>query len=126
MIRFETLPLDTVFNRYETVMDNNSHHQKTVANLSGYDLKFSSHRLWTFYEHGTTCELCGLKADFFAIEKNHDGEARPHLNLYADTPDGEILFTKDHIHPQSKGGNNHINNYQTLCKPCNEQKDDTV
>ena len=35
----------------------------------------------------------------------------------------EILFTKDHITPRSKGGKNHISNYQTMCSKCNEGKE---
>ena len=34
----------------------------------------------------------------------------------------EVLFTKDHIIPKSKGGKNHISNYQTMCEPCNSEK----
>lgn len=111
---------------YREAMDGHTHREKVVTEFYGYDIKFSSHRLWTFAGGGTKCEECGLEADFFAVEKNHQGEARPHLNLYAETVDGEVLFTKDHITPQSKGGKDHIRNYQTLCKPCNEEKGDSV
>ena len=46
-----------------------------------------------------------------------------HLNLYAvDNNGDEILMTKDHILPHSKGGADDINNYQTMCKLCNEAK----
>ena len=34
----------------------------------------------------------------------------------------EILMTKDHILPRSKGGIDDISNYQTMCKLCNEAK----
>jgi CRISPR/Cas system Type II protein with McrA/HNH and RuvC-like nuclease domain len=36
------------------------------------------------------------------------------------------MYTIDHIYPKSKGGKNSIENYQLLCKYCNEQKGDKV
>lgn len=126
MIRYKTLDVSTVFKRYQQVMEGKSHRNRVVDELEGYQIKFSSHRLWTFNQHGTTCSNCGASGDFFAVEKNHEGEERPHINLYARTEDGEVLLTKDHVNPRSKGGKNHINNYQTLCKPCNEAKDDNT
>ena len=35
-----------------------------------------------------------------------------------------ILFTKDHILPRSKGGKNWLQNYQTMCYNCNQEKAD--
>lgn len=46
-----------------------------------------------------------------------------HLNLYAIDENGkEVLMTKDHIIPKSKGGADDISNYQTMCERCNEAK----
>jgi len=106
-------------------MAGNCHRNKVVAEFKEYDIKFSSHRLWTFFECGISCSTCGIEGDYFAVERNNSGESRPHLNLYAETgPGGDVLLTKDHIVPKSQGGENHIDNYQTLCKSCNEQKGD--
>lgn len=126
MIREECVSIDAVFESYESCMSGQSHQEKIVCSFNEYEIKFSSHRLWTFYECGVACEACGIEADYFAVERNHSGEERPHLNLYAETSDGEVLFTKDHITPSSKGGAYHISNYQTLCKSCNEAKGDRV
>lgn len=126
MIRKGVFDIGEVLEAYQEAMEGHTHREKVVSDFYGYEIKFSSHRLWTFYECGVECELCGLEAEFFAVEKNHEGEARPHLNLYVETSDGEVLFTKDHIVPQSKDGKNKISNYQTLCKPCNERKGDSV
>jgi 5-methylcytosine-specific restriction endonuclease McrA len=50
-----------------------------------------------------------------------------HFNLYAVNEYGDkILMTKDHIHPKSKGGRNHISNYQTMCYPCNQDKSNKI
>ena len=45
------------------------------------------------------------------------------MNLYAIDENGkEVLMTKDHILPKSKGGKDEIDNYQTMCIRCNEAK----
>jgi 5-methylcytosine-specific restriction endonuclease McrA len=50
-----------------------------------------------------------------------------HFNLYAIDDNGdEILMTKDHIIPKSKGGRNHLSNYQPMCCVCNQKKDNKI
>ena len=58
------------------------------------------------------------------FEKNKMSNAGSfHLNLYGIDENGnEVLFTKDHILPKSKGGNDYITNYQTMCERCNKNK----
>lgn len=96
---------------------------------NSYDVDFdgdlihgNSHRYQTFFTKGTKCICCGLEAKFFAKEKI-SGNTRYHLNLYGiDETGEEILFTKDHIIPKSKGGKDCISNYQTMCVVCNMKK----
>jgi len=43
-----------------------------------------------------------------------------HLNLYGFDENGEeVLMTRDHIIPVSRGGKNHLSNYQVYCWKCN-------
>ena len=71
---------------------------------------------------GSKCMMCGVEPKYFALGKDKTG--RWHLDLYGG--DVDHMFTIDHIHPKSKGGENTMENYQLLCKICNEDKSDSV
>lgn len=73
---------------------------------------------------GCECKECKEKPTYFALGKDNGGYW--HLDLYSKRDDEPYMFTIDHVHPKSKGGKNHIDNYQLLCKICNEDKSDTV
>jgi hypothetical protein len=91
--------------------------------INGVEVKISSQR-YVVFKKSTKCCNCELEGQFFAIEKNkRNNTNKYHLNLYAIDEDGnEVLMTKDHIKPVAKGGKNHIINYQTMCRICNEKK----
>lgn len=94
----------------------------SLINIDGDMIKGNSQRYQTFFTKGCRCVKCGIEGRYFAKEK-HKNASRYHLNLYAIDNDGnEVLMTKDHIIPRSKGGHNSIENYQTMCKMCNEVK----
>lgn len=65
-----------------------------------------------------TCNVIGTK---FCIGTDKAGNN--HIDLYSEDM---TMITIDHIMPKSKGGKNTIDNYQLLCKPCNELKGDKI
>jgi 5-methylcytosine-specific restriction endonuclease McrA len=90
--------------------------------LDGDIIKGNSQRYQTFFTKGIKCTCCGIEGRYFAKEK-HINDKPYHLNLYAIDENGvEVLMTKDHIVPYSKGGKNEITNYQTMCERYNVAK----
>ena len=94
--------------------------------LDGDMIKANSQRYQLFFTKGCTCVKCGLQGTYFIKEKD-EKDTSFHLNLYGINDKGEeILFTKDHIVPKSKGGKNILSNYQTMCAICNEKKGNNI
>lgn len=93
----------------------------------GICVSLESDRYANFFVHGPKCAICGLRGRYFWLEtpkRSKDKDNEWHLNLYGITEDGkEMMLTKDHVIPKSKGGKNHISNYQVLCERCNFAKD---
>ena len=98
--------------------------RKVKILLRGEQVKVSSLRLQTFATHGVKCVKCGIQGAHFLLERSTDNIPW-HLNLYALREDGvEVLMTKDHIQPRSKGGFDRLDNLQPMCFPCNQEKAD--
>lgn len=97
---------------------------KVRVNFDGHPIKMASHRYWTFLRKGLKCVTCGIEGQYFRKERHRvTEEGKYHFNLYAvDSEGDEVLITKDHVIPKSKGGRNHISNYQTMCIVCNMEK----
>ena len=92
------------------------------VDFDGDMIKGNSQRYQTFFTKGCKCVKCGIEGKYFAKEK-HLKDRSFHLNLYAIDENGEeVLMTKDHIIPKSKGGFDDISNYQTMCERCNKAK----
>lgn len=107
------LTKDVLFEKYK---------QNAKVKLDGDLIKGNSQRLQTFFTRGMKCACCGIEGKYFAKEKDCNAVSY-HLNLYAIDDNGkEVLMTKDHIIPRSKGGKNCIGNYQTMCVYCNMEK----
>lgn len=83
--------------------------------FNGYT--FSIKRMPAFFHMGFTCVACGKEGTYFSLDIWRDNGL--HLDLYSE--DGTMM-TIDHIIPKSKGGPNSLDNYQCMCKICNEKK----
>lgn len=90
------------------------------------EVRMGSHRYQLFLEKGTKCVECGIEGKYFGLERGiFDNPTTYHFNLYGvDEYEQEVLITKDHIVPRSKGGSNKTSNYQTMCSRCNLRKAD--
>lgn len=95
------------------------------AEFHGHMVKMTALRFRTFRKH-LDCVCCGTKASYFALEFRKGkkfNDKTPHFNMYGINKNGnEVLMTKDHIIPKSKGGPDHIDNMQTMCTHCNRKK----
>jgi len=99
---------------------------KIKVELNGQTINISSLRLLTFKEKGVDCVACSTKGRFLALEK-YIADRVYHINLYGlDAEGNEVLMTKDHILPKSKGGPDTLENMQTMCSPCNFFKSNDI
>lgn len=98
---------------------------KEKVDFDGTPVNMASDRYKCFAISGTVCKECGLEGKYFCLEQftNNPGNGSWHFNLYGiDKYGREVLITKDHVIPHSKGGVSHVLNYQTLCYFCNMAK----
>ena len=100
------------------------------ANFNGKEVHMRRLNYQLFSAKGVDCVCCGAKGDFFRLEKckgHHPLYSTWHFNLYAVNKYGhEVLMTKDHIKPKSKGGKNRLRNLQPMCVKCNMKKADKM
>lgn len=119
--RKENLTIEEVYNAVKDVLFE-PEDKKAMVVINGDKIKGNSQRLQTFFTKGLKCACCGIEGKYFGKEKDFNA-ARYHLNLYAlDESGNEVLMTKDHIVPRSKGGASELYNYQTMCVKCNIAK----
>lgn len=100
-------------------------HRKYCGQL----IDMRAQKLRLFDQKGIVCTRCGIEGKHFALEKSRfDPTGRYHLRLYAlDNQGKEILMTKDHTIPVSKGGSkSSLKNLQPMCFNCNKEKADKL
>ena len=119
--RKENLTIEEVYNAVKDVLFE-PEDKKAMVVINGDKIKGNSQRFQTFFTKGLKCACCSIEGKYFGKEKDFNA-ARYHLNLYAlDESGNEVLMTKDHIVPRSKGGASELYNYQTMCVKCNIAK----
>lgn len=115
MIRFGEISIPEIFEK----MKGSGKYMEFIIGDETFSVKKSSQRYTLFKNKGMRCVVCKKTANSAVIEANRDGE-RPHINFYLKRPGmKDLLFTKDHILPKSKGGKDIQSNYQPMCQECN-------
>lgn len=96
---------------------------KAKCEVLGEQIKTNTRRIRCFVR-SQVCSCCGLEGSFFALERHtHEGASEGyHANLYGIKNGKEILFTRDHTIPKSRGGADTLANSTTMCGPCNWSK----
>lgn len=99
----------------------NEHGKKEFrVNDTIYQVKMNTDRYQVF-KNNLHCVSCGLKGTRMFMEC-HPSDMMPHFNLYGEEDKKLVLFTKDHIKPRALGGEDRLDNYQTMCSICNNLK----
>jgi hypothetical protein len=115
-----------------------------LADYDGDLMNMNSAR-YAVFSKSLSCATCGIQGIYFAKERFillryrqptlgwEPMHGKWHFNLYAVNEQGEeVLMTKDHIFPKSKGGRGgktaegYMSNYQTMCHPCNYAKGTSI
>jgi hypothetical protein len=112
------------FEQFKEIIINARRRGARVVKISGVLINichpnyilFTSDKIY----HGHKCQNCDrkiVKAGIF-VSKNTP-VVKGYFHLFSSD---DIVFTKDHIIPRSHGGQNCLDNYQTMCYNCNQQK----
>lgn len=114
-------------NEFKTIVENQfpskTRKQKIRSTFAGYE--FNIDRVLKFETIGRKCIHCEILGTYWKLGEGADKGL--HFDLYGTNDNNEeVMLTLDHIHPKSKGGPNHITNYQCLCFLCNSIKKDNL
>lgn len=120
------VPIDEVFSQM-----GDGDRQYISAIINGVEVNLGTLNVRMHFHKGVDCIACGAKGDHFKVQRSpgppHITFSQWHLNLFAINADGqEVLMTKDHRYPKSKGGPDTIANLDPMCTTCNALKADKV
>lgn len=106
------------------------HRKRDFAILEGFKVRINNHTLETFFKKSFACVSCGVVGKYFVLERHPLGlgnARRFKLSLYAvNDKNEEILMTRDHITPRSRGGKSTLSNHDCMCVVCNRKKSNRV
>ena len=95
--------------------------------IYGYSIKVSGSRMECL-KRSPVCVNCNRVGKVWLLQvRGSMSFDKPHFNLYslrAGKP--ERMMTRDHIIPSSKGGTGCMDNLQTMCDVCYNQKGDAM
>jgi hypothetical protein len=122
-MKFERAAIVSLEEMLELIARDFSKKEKSErTEVCGIPVHLTSIRLRTFLKHGTQCACCGLKGQYFAIEREIPKKGSPgpyHVNLWAAFEGTPVMMTQSSI--QATGPDS-LANKQTLCFKCNREK----
>ncbi len=119
MARYAAVHVDRVLGRLDQFTGKDADH--ALYTVIGHQCTSSYKRLQAF-ARGTSCVRCGRQGNVFLIEHHTNDEPKQYLNLYSCSEDQLVLMTVDHILPDSWFGRFDSDNFQTMCRLCNQEK----
>lgn len=100
----------------------NPDNKRLKAKIGDSVFKANSYR-YEVFRQSCICVTCGLVGSMFVLERHSSQpDSNPHFNLYGIRDNKFVLMTKDHINPKFNGGRDRLDNFQTMCQPCNTEK----
>jgi len=132
-LRHTKISPEEFFQWYNAIVhpsDKSVNDEELVGDFRGLEVLTNLLNYKVFKHKGLDCPVCKAKGSYFALERT-PGKGRTkynkwHFNLYAKDIFGrDVLMTKDHTHPRSKGGTDDLDNLEPWCLGCNSRKGST-